>query len=231
VTRVASLGEMTASIAHEVNQPLAAVVANGQACLRWLSATTPNVAKALEAAERIVKDGKDAGEVVRRVRSLFKRAPVEKEVLDLNEVIREVLRLLESDAARRHVHIVASLDPDMPRLQVDRVQLQQLVLNLIINALDALEHVDGRAGQVTVRSSHVGEAQASIIIADNGIGLDDPAAAFEPFFTTKAEGMGMGLAICRSIALAHNGALSAQRNVGFGTTFTFTLPIQPDVSP
>jgi PAS domain S-box-containing protein len=231
VTRVASLGEMTASIAHEVNQPLAALVANGHACLRWLSATTPNVAKALEAAERIVKDGKDAGEVVRRVRSLFKRAPVEKEVLDLNEVIREVLRLLESDAARRHVHIVASLDPDMPRLQVDRVQLQQLVLNLIINALDALEHVDGRAGQVTVRSSHVGEAQASIIIADNGIGLDDPAAAFEPFFTTKAEGMGMGLAICRSIALAHNGALSAQRNVGFGTTFTFTLPIQPDVSP
>ena len=231
VTRVASLGEMTASIAHEVNQPLAAVVANGHACLRWLSAQTPNVAKALEAAERIVKDGKDAGEVVRRVRSLCKRAPVEKEFLDLNEVIREVVRLLESDAARRHVHIVASLDPDVPRLQGDRVQLQQLVLNLIINALDAVEHVDGRAGQVTVGSSHVGDAQASITIADNGIGLDDPDAAFEPFFTTKAEGMGMGLAICRSIALAHNGALSAQRNVAFGTTFTFTLPIQPDVSP
>ena len=119
----------------------------------------------------------------------------------------------------------------MPRLQGDRVQLQQLVLNVIINALDAVEHVDGRAGQVTVRSSQVGDAQASITIADNGIGLDDPDAAFEPFFTTKAEGMGMGLAICRSIALAHNGALSAQRNVGFGTTFTFTLPIQPDVSP
>jgi PAS domain S-box-containing protein len=231
VTWVASLGEMTASIAHEVNQPLAAVVANGHACLRWLSATTPNVAKALEAAERIVKDGKDAGEVVRRVRSLCKRAPVEKEILDLNEVIREVLRLLESDAARRHVHIVASLDPDVPRLQGDRVQLQQLVLNVIINALDAVEHVDDRAGQVTVRSSHVGDAQASITIADNGIGLDDPDAAFEPFFTTKAEGMGMGLAICRSIAVAHNGALSAQRNVGFGTTFTFTLPIQPDVAP
>jgi PAS domain S-box-containing protein len=231
VTRVASLGEMTASIAHEVNQPLAAVVANGHACLRWLSAPAPNIAKAVEAAERIVKDGKDAGEVVRRVRSLCKRAPVEKEFLDLNEVIREVLRLLASDAARRHVHLVASLDPDVPHLQGDRVQLQQLVLNVIINALDAVEHVDDRAGQVTVRSSHVGDAQASITIADNGIGLDDPDAAFEPFFTTKAEGMGMGLAICRSIALAHNGALSAQRNVGFGTTFTFTLPIQPDVAP
>jgi PAS domain S-box-containing protein len=231
VSRVASLGEMTASIAHEVNQPLAAVVANGQACLRWLSATTPNVAKALEAADRIVKDGRDAGEVVRRVRSLCKRAHVEKEFLDLNEVIREVLRLLERDAARRHVHIVASLDPEVPRLLGDRVQLQQLVLNVIVNALDAVEHVDGRVGQVTVRSCHVGDAQASITIVDNGIGLDDPDAAFEPFFTTKAEGMGMGLAICRSIALAHNGALSAQRNVDFGTTFTFTLPIQPDASP
>ena len=176
--------------------------------------------------------GHQAGaEVVRRVRSLCKRAPLEKELLDLNEVIREVLRLLERDAARRHTRIVASLDPDEPRLHGDRVQLQQLVLNLIINALDAVEHVDGRAGQVTVRSGHVGDARASITIADNGIGLDDPDAAFEPFFTTKAEGMGMGLAICRSIALAHNGALSAQRNMDFGTTFTFTLPIQPEVAP
>ena len=126
VTRVASLGEMTASIAHEVNQPLAAVVANGHACLRWLSASPPNVPKAVEAAERIVKDGKDAGEVVRRVRALFKRTAVEKVRLDLSEVIGEVLRLLDSYPARKHVSLDVVLDPDLPPVFADRVQLQQL---------------------------------------------------------------------------------------------------------
>src|SRR5688572_8756539 len=128
VTRVASLGEMTASIAHEVNQPLAAVVANGHACLRWLSASPPNVAKGVEAAERIVKDGKDAGEVVRRVRALFKRTAVEKVGLDLGEVIGEVLRLLDSYPARKHVSLDVVLDPHLPPVFADRVQLQQLVL-------------------------------------------------------------------------------------------------------
>ena len=231
VTRVASLGEMTASIAHEVNQPLAAVVANGHACLRWLSASPPNVPKAVEAAERIVKDGKDAGEVVRRVRALFKRTAVEKVQLDLGEVIGEVLRLLDSYPARKHVSLDVVLDPDLPPVFADRVQLQQLVLNLMLNALEALEPVSGRVKQLSVRSRRA-EADAVVIqISDNGIGLDDPEAAFEPFVTTKAEGMGLGLAICRSIVAAHGGRLSAERNVGFGTTFTVTLPIQPEGSP
>jgi PAS domain S-box-containing protein len=231
VARVASLGEMTASIAHEVNQPLAAVVANGHACLRWLCASPPNVPKAVEAAERIVKDGKDAGEVVRRVRALFKRTALEKVRLDGNEVIREVLRLLESYPARRHVAIETALDPDLSPLFADRVQLQQLVLNLVLNALEALGPVSGRRKKLSIRSGRAPDDAVLIQIADNGIGLDRPEAAFEPFFTTKAEGMGLGLAICRSIVAAHGGRLSAERNVGFGTTFTVTLPIRPDGPP
>jgi PAS domain S-box-containing protein len=229
VARAASLAEMAASIAHEVNQPLAAVVANGHACLRWLSAS--NVPKAVEAAERIVKDGKDAGEVVRRVRALFKRTAVEKVQLDLSEVIGEVLRLLDSHPLRKHVSLNVALDPDLPRVFADRVQLQQLVLNLMLNALEALEPVTERVKQLSVRSKRAKAEQAVIQISDNGIGLDDPVAAFEPFVTMKPEGMGLGLAICRSIVAAHGGRLSAERNVGFGTTFTVTLPIQREGPP
>ena len=231
VTWAARLGEMTASIAHEVNQPLAAVVANGHACLRWLSASPPNVSKAVEAAGRIVKDGKDAGEVVRRVRALFKRTAVEKAQLDLGVVIEEVLRLLDSYPARRHVSLDLVLDPDLPPVFADRVQLQQLVMNLMLNALEALEPVTGRPKQLSVRSTRAEAHQAVIQISDNGIGLDDPVAAFQPFVTTKPEGLGLGLAICRSIVAAHGGSLSAERNAGFGTTFTVTLPLRPEVSP
>jgi C4-dicarboxylate-specific signal transduction histidine kinase len=227
VARVASLGEMTASIAHEVNQPLAAVVANGHACLRWLSASPPNVPKAVEVAERIVQDGKDAGEVVRRVRALFKRTPVEKVPLDLGEVIGEVLRLLDSYPARKHVSLDVVLDAHLPPVLADRVQLQQLVLNLMVNALEALEPISGRPKQLSVRSKRVEPSRAVIQISDNGIGLDNPAAVFEPFVSTKPEGMGLGLAICRSIVAAHDGVLSAERNTGFGTTFTVTLPVEP----
>jgi C4-dicarboxylate-specific signal transduction histidine kinase len=225
-TQIAAVGEMTGSIAHEVNQPLAAVVANGHACLRWLSASPPNVAKAIEAAERIVKDGKDAGEVVRRVRALFKRSVLEKIPLDLSEVIAEVVRLLDSYPARKHVSLDVMLDSELPPVMADRVQVQQLVLNLMLNALEALEPVSGRPKQLSVRSTRTEAHQAVIQISDNGIGLDDPSVVFEPFVTTKAEGMGLGLAICRSIVAAHGGSLSAERNAGFGTTFTITLPLQ-----
>jgi C4-dicarboxylate-specific signal transduction histidine kinase len=231
VTWAARMGEMTASIAHEVNQPLAAVVANGHACLRWLSASPPNVSRASEAAERIVKDGRDAGEVVRRVRALFKRTAVEKAQLDLAVVIEEALRLLDGYPARRHVSLDLLLDPDLPPIVADRVQLQQLLMNLMLNALEALEPVSGRPKQVSIRSTRADARQAVIQISDNGIGLDDPVAAFQPFVTTKPEGLGLGLAICRSIVAGHGGSLSAERNAGFGTTFTVTLPIQQEVSP
>jgi len=223
--QIATVGELAASIAHEVNQPLAAVVANGHACLRWLAASPANVSRAVEAAERVVKDGKDAGEVIQRVRALFKRTALEKVLLNANEVIREVLRLLDSYPARKDVAIETTLDPDLGPLLADRIQLQQLVLNLVLNALEAVEPVSGRAKRLAVRSERAVDHTAVIQIADNGIGLENPESVFEPFFTTKAEGMGLGLAICRSIVAAHDGKLSAKRNTGFGTTFTVTLPI------
>jgi PAS domain S-box-containing protein len=228
--QVATVGELAASVAHEVNQPLAAVVANGHACVRWLSATPPNFDKALEAAQRIAKDGKDAGEVVRRVRSLFKRAAAERLPLDIGDIVRDVLRLLETDAARRSVAVAVTLEPDVPPVLGDRVQLQQLVLNLMLNALDAMEPIVDRPKRLTVGSRCGDAAHVVVEIGDNGVGLEDPHAAFEPFFTTKADGMGMGLAICRSIVAAHNGTLAARRNDDFGTTFWFSLPLEPRVN-
>lgn len=224
--QVATVGELAAAIAHEVNQPLAAVVANGGACLRWLASTPPNIEKAVEAAERIVKDGKDAGEVVRRVRSLFRRAPIEDVRLSVNDVIREVLRLLEPDITKRRVAVATMLEPDLPVVRGDRVQLQQLIWNLTVNALDAVTASD-RPKQVSIQSRRAG-AEALISVTDNGVGMSNPAAVFEPFFTTKADGMGMGLTICRSIAAAHRGRLSALGNPGGGTTFSFVMPLPPD---
>jgi len=206
-------------------------VANGHACLRWLFASPPNVPKAVEGAERIVKDGKDAGKVVQRVRALFRRTAVERVWLDLAEVIGEVVRLVDGNPSRRQVSISVVLDPDLPLVFADRVQLQQLVLNLMLNALEALEPVSGRVKQLSVSSKLADAHQAVIQISDNGVGLDDLVKVFEPFFTTKPEGMGLGLAICRSIVAAHDGKLSAERNVGFGTTVTVRLPIPPGGSP
>jgi PAS domain S-box-containing protein len=228
--QVATVGELAASIAHEVNQPLASVVANGHACVRWLSHSPPNIAKALEAAERIVRDGKDAGEVVRRIRTLFKRTTAERVPVDIGDVIRDVVRFIEADATRRRVEVVATLEPRVPAVLGDRVQLQQLVLNLMLNALDAVDPNVDRSKRVVVRTRRGDTARVVVEIEDNGIGLDDPHAVFEPFYTTKTDGMGMGLAICRSIVTAHDGTLAVTRNDDFGTTFWFALPIENGAS-
>jgi PAS domain S-box-containing protein len=224
--QVASAGELAASIAHEVNQPLASVVANGHACIRWLQHSPPNVVKALEAAERTVRDGKDAGEVVRRVRTLFKRAAIERLTVDLSDVVRDVMALVAADATRRGVEISSTLQLHGPHVVGDRIQLQQLVLNLVLNALDALDSVVDRQKLLAIRCLGLEASHAVVEVVDNGIGLDNVQAAFEPFYTTKTNGMGMGLAICRSIASAHDGTLTASRNDGFGTTFHFALPIE-----
>jgi len=229
-TQIATVGELAASIAHEINQPLGAVVANGNACLRWLSAHTPNLAKAREAAGRIVRDGKEAGEVVQRIRALFKRASVEKVMLDLNEVIGEVVRLLGGETMRRRVAMETDLQRDLPSLPGDRVQLQQLVLNLLLNGIEAMDSVIDRPKKIHICSKRDGPKTILVEIRDSGVGLPDPDKVFEAFFTTKKNGMGMGLAICRSIVEVHDGRLWATPGEASGTTFCFTLPVHPSAA-
>jgi PAS domain S-box-containing protein len=223
-TRTATLGEFAASIAHEINQPLAAVVANGHACLRWLSAHPPGMAKAQEAAERIVRDGTEAGEVVRRIRALFKHSPLDKIDLDLNEVIAEVLRLLNGERTRRRVSVETDLDSDIGSVAGDRVQLQQVVFNLLLNGIEAMDSVLDRPKKLFIRSKRQSPDTVLVEIRDSGTGLKDPERVFEAFFTTKENGMGMGLAVCRSIIDAHHGRLWAESSEGVGTTFSFALP-------
>jgi PAS domain S-box-containing protein len=225
-SQIATVGELSASIAHEVNQPLTAVVSNGNACLRWLSAQPPNLAKAVEAAERIVRDGKDAGEVVRRIRALFKRAPHEEVLLDLNEVIGEVLGLLRGETAKRRVMVETDLGQNLPPVRGDRVQLQQLILNLLLNGIEAMDPVTDHPKRLFIRSIQEPDDTVLVEIRDSGLGLKGPDTVFEAFFTTKENGMGMGLAICRSIVQAHNGRLWAASGEGPGATFCFTLPLQ-----
>jgi hypothetical protein len=225
-SQIATVGELSASIAHEVNQPLTAVVSNGNACLRWLSAQPPNLAKAVEAAQRIVRDGKDAGEVVRRIRALFKRAAREEVSLDLNEAIGEVLGLLRGETAKRRVMVETDLGQNLPPVTGDRVQLQQLILNLLLNGIEAMDPVTDHPKRLFIRSIQQPDDTVLVEIRDSGVGLKDPDTVFDAFFTTKENGMGMGLAICRSIVQAHNGRLWAASGEGPGATFCFTLPLQ-----
>ena len=225
-TRTATVGEFAAAIAHEINQPLAAVVTNGHACLRWLSAQPPGLAKAQEAAERIVRDGTEAGEVVRRIRALFKHAPLEKIELNLNDVIAEVLHLLSSETAKRHVVIEMRLADNLPAVIGDRIQLQQVAFNLLLNGIEAMDSIVDRPKKLSIRTTQDNPEAALVKIQDSGVGLADPEKVFEAFFTTKENGMGMGLAICRSIIEAHHGRLWATSSEGTGTTFSFTLPFE-----
>jgi PAS domain S-box-containing protein len=225
-TRTATLGEFSASIAHEINQPLAAIVANAHACLRWLSAEPPGLERANEAAERIVRDGKEAGEVVRRIRALFKHATLEKVDLDLNEVISEVVRLVDGEAAKKRVAVETNLNKDLAHVTGDRVQLQQLIFNLLLNGIEAMDAVLDRPKKLIIRSEGRSPETVLVEIRDCGVGMEDANKAFEAFFTTKENGLGMGLAVCRSIVDAHRGQLWAVSDRGAGTTFSFTLPVE-----
>ena len=225
-TQTATVGEFAAAIAHEVNQPLAAVITNGLACLRWLAAEPPGIAKAHEAAERIVRDGTEAGEVVRRIRALFKQAAIEKIELDLNEVIGEVLHLLTGETARKRVTVETDLGQDLAPVMGDRVQLQQVIFNLLLNGMEAMDSVVDRPKKLFICSKPSSPETVLVEVRDSGTGLKDPDRIFEAFFTTKENGMGMGLAICRSIINAHRGRLWAASGEGAGTTFSFTLPVR-----
>jgi PAS domain S-box-containing protein len=226
VNRVTTMGELTAALAHEVNQPLSAIVANGHACQRWLSGDPPNFAKAHEAVGRIIRDGQDAGDIVRRVRALFRGAPGERDVLDLNEVIGEVLRLLRGDAGKRGIAVETDLDKNLPSVVADRIQLQQVVLNLVLNGIEAMDQVADHPKTIFIRSAWESPNTAVVEVRDHGAGFENPERAFEAFFTTKQNGMGMGLAICRSIIEAHHGRLWVAPSEGPGATICFTIPLK-----
>jgi PAS domain S-box-containing protein len=227
-TQIATVGELAASIAHEVNQPLAAVVANAHACLLWLLANPPNLHEASHAAERIVRDGNDAAEVVRRIRALFKQAEPQMVLLDLNEVIAEVIRMLKAEIVRQGVLVETELEENLPPVMADRLQIQQVIFNLLTNGIEAMDMLAGPK-KLMIRSRRSGTDEILIEIRDHGAGLKDPDRTFEAFYTTKENGMGMGLAICRSIVDAHRGQLWAASTEGPGATFCFTLPVKEDV--
>lgn len=228
VSRVSTLGELAASIAHEVNQPLAAIVANGHACTRWLDAQPPDEREARAAVERIIRDGNRAGEVITRIRAFLRRGEMLRERVDVAVIIDDVLRLVRAEAQALRVTVRHAPQADLPPVVADRVQVQQVVLNLVMNALEAMGRTSGgpRLLDLSVRRE---EAEAlRIDVRDSGVGID-PAIrerVFDPFLTTKPEGMGMGLAISRSIVEAHGGHLRMKPNDGPGVTFSFTLPIE-----
>jgi PAS domain S-box-containing protein len=255
VSRLTTMGELAASIAHEVNQPLAAVVNNASACLRWLAAQ--NLEEARQSAAVVIADGHRAGEIIGRIRALAKKTPPQKDWLDLNETVGEVIAIAGSEVQRNHVSLRTELAPDLPRVPGDRVQLQQVILNLLINAIEAMRGVDegprelwissGKVPEMLVhrpRAPQTGESKEAmpaerataeaewthvlITVRDSGPGLDPNGLdrLFNAFYTTKPQGMGMGLAISRSIIEAHGGRLWATANVPRGAAFQFALPIR-----
>ncbi|SDJ28666.1 MULTISPECIES: PAS domain-containing protein [Bradyrhizobium] len=225
VTRVTALGELTASIAHEVNQPLAAVVANAEACLRWLDRATPDLAAARRSAEWVINDATRASEVIRRVRALANKTDVEKVPLDLNDVVRDVMVLVQRELASHRVSVRMELAP-LPMILGDRVQLQQVIINLVMNGIEAMQPVTDRPRELAVRSGQDEARHALVSVTDCGIGIaaDNANRLFNAFFTTKSSGLGMGLSICRSIVEAHGGRLMVSRNEGPGATFQLALP-------
>jgi PAS domain S-box-containing protein len=224
VSRVSTMGELTASLAHEINQPIAAAVTNANTCLRWLAANPPNVEEACAAAVRIVKDGKRAAEIISRIHLLFKKGAPERELIDVNEVIQEMIVLLRSEAMRYSIAVRTELAADLLQVMGDRVQLQQVLMNLMLNGIDAMKDMDA-GGELTIKSQHAENGQLLISVTDTGVGLPpQQEEIFNAFFTTKPHGTGMGLSISRSIVESHGGRLWAADSPPRGASFYFTLP-------
>jgi NO-binding membrane sensor protein with MHYT domain len=225
VNRVTTVAELTASLAHEVSQPISAAVINGHACLRWLAGDTPNLEEARAAAIRMVKDGTRAADIISRIRLLFNKGAPQRELLDVNEVIREIIVLLRGELARYSISVWPELAADLPQITGDRVQLQQVMMNLINNSIDAMKDLDG-SRDLAIKSQRAENEQLMVSVSDTGVGLPLQQAdqIFDAFFTTKFHGTGMGLSISRSIVESHNGRLWADDNSPRGASFHLILP-------
>jgi signal transduction histidine kinase len=226
MNRLTMLGELASSLAHELNQPITAAITSATACLRWLARNPPDMERARAAAVRIEKDGSRAAEIIQRLRAFYKTgAPPQRELVDLNEVTGEMLALLHNEATRHSVSLRTELAPQLPQIMADRVQLQQVLMNLMLNGIEAI--TDG-AGELTVRSQSTEDRLLLISVSDTGVGIPSEKLdqIFNAFYTTKPQGTGMGLAISRSIIEAHGGRLWATANLERGATFHFTLPAE-----
>lgn len=226
VSRVTTMGELAASIAHEVNQPLCGVVINANSCLRWLGANPPDLQEAREAVQRILRDGKRSGDVIARIRALARKSTTTKERLNLNQVVEEVIGLSQDELRRKHVKLRTELAPDLAPATGDRVQIQQVLLNLIMNGVDAMSGAGEESRVLVIKTQREKPDQVGVAVRDSGIGFkpETTQKLFEAFYSTKPAGMGMGLSISRSIIENHGGRIWAAPNDGPGATFQFTIP-------
>jgi two-component system sensor kinase FixL len=224
------MGELTASLAHELNQPLSAILNNAEVAQRLLEAEVPDIAEMREILKDIVADDKRAADVIRRLRALLKKGELEHLPLDLNGVVGEVAQLVKNDVVIRNVPMSLDLAPGLPEVRGDRVQLQQVVLNLVLNGLEAMREANGHDPALVIRTSRAGVTAVTVTIEDSGTGIEthDVERIFQPLYTTKTEGLGMGLAIARTIVDAHGGRLRASNNAAGGATFEFTLPVEAE---
>jgi PAS domain S-box-containing protein len=224
VTRITTMGELTASVAHEIKQPISAALTDARTCLRWLGRDVPDLPEACEAASRMVKDVTRAADIISRISLLFKKGAPQRELVDVSELVRDMIVLLRSEANRYSISIRTELAEDLPKVMADRVQLQQVLMNLMLNGIDAMKETAGR-GELTIKSE-ARDGQLLISVCDTGVGLppEQPEQIFKAFFTTKDNGTGMGLPISRSIIESHGGRLWAAGAPGRGATFQFTLP-------
>lgn len=233
VTRVSTLGELTSSLAHEINQPLAAILSNAQAAQRFLSQDNPDMREIVDILGDIIRDDKRAAEVIRKIRALLKKEEIRFEALSLNDVVEEILNVVRNDTALAALTIETSFDPALPAVRGDRIQLQQVILNLVMNAAEAMRDGDPESRRLTIMTSKQDGNVAQVSVRDlgPGIGEKDANRIFEPFYTTRSGGIGMGLAISHHIVKSHKGEIRAENNPVRGATFSFTVPFDDGGNP